>query len=52
MRDNETIKENEAKGASEKSDAQDSDNRCCYAVDACGCYVDPCCCTPVVSCCC
>lgn len=34
----------------EPSAGDDREASCCYVVDACGCYVDPCCCTPVCCC--
>ncbi len=36
----------------DKSVAQSDESRCCYVVNTCGCYVDPCCCTPSYACCC
>ncbi len=37
----------------EQSVSEDRDSDCCYVLDSCGCYVDPCCCSPsYVSCCC
>lgn len=36
MDENEKVKDIEKK--------EDRDTRCCYVVDACGCYVDPRCC--------
>jgi hypothetical protein len=35
----------------EKSVAEDRDSGCCYVVDRCGCYVDPCCSPSYVYCC-
>lgn len=34
------------------SDSSSNDRSCCYVVDSCGCYVDPCCCSPSMVYCC
>ena len=30
----------------EKSDGEERSSGCCYVIDRCGCYVDPCCYSP------
>lgn len=36
----------------EGSTEEERDSKCCYVIDDCGCYVDPCCNTVSYSCCC
>lgn len=36
----------------EESTEERRDRSCCYMVDPCGCYVDPCCCSPNIAFCC
>jgi len=47
-----TDKKKNKSSATEESTAEESssDPRCCYVVDPCGCYCDPCC-VPVSFCC-
>lgn len=42
MTSDKDIKKDETKES--KPDTIDTDRRCCYVVDPCGCYVNPCCC--------
>jgi len=41
MNDNDKKKDDKVESEAEKSE---TDLRCCYIADPCGCYVDPCCC--------
>lgn len=53
MSDDKEVKDIEEKGNDRRGDARQRERSCCYVVDSCGCYVDPCCCTPVrYTCCC
>ena len=52
MDENKDVKDIEKSVSDSTADDETRDSRCCYVVDACGCYVDPCCCTPAYSACC
>ncbi len=38
------IKKKERKGIKGKKEKSQTDASCCYVMDPCGCYVNPCCC--------
>ena len=53
MDENKEVKDIDQSQDEKKAADKTDDSCCCYVVDACGCYVDPCCYTPTyTSCCC